>query len=107
MFNQSDVMPPYAEYMDDFELDEQTNELKLKKTAAKEAIQCQLRFPITKAKYGDIVYNPVKLSEIMIEEFKKLEIYQSKSEEERQVIIQYLKDNPDIEDPNPDVITII
>lgn len=107
MLNHSDVMPPYAEYMDDFELDEESNELKLKKTAGKEAIQCQLRFSITKAKYGDIVYNPVKLSEMMIEEFKKSEIYQNKTEEERQEIIQYLKDNPDIENPNPDVITII
>lgn len=107
MINNVDPMPPYAEYMNDFELDERANELKLKKTASKEAIQCELRYSINKSKYGDIVYNPKKLSEVMIEEFKKLEIYQYKTEEEKREIIQYLKDNPDIEDPNPSVINTI
>ena len=102
-----DAISPIIQFRDDFELDKETNTLKLKPTASKEAIQFHLRYPITKEENGDVVYNPAKLSALMIEEFKKLDLYQLKTEEERQEIEQYLKDNPDIEDPNPDIISIV
>lgn len=102
-----DLIPPEIEFKNDFDLDEETNELKLKSTASKEAIQFHLRYSITKETHGDIIYNPYKLSDLMIEEFKKLDLYQLKTEEERQEIEQYLKDHPDIEDPNPDIISLV
>lgn len=60
----------------------------------KEAIQAYFREKADFKQDFELVRNPDKLSEFMIEEFKKTDCYNSKSEEERQEIIKFLQDNP-------------
>lgn len=101
MFNECDRIPPEIQYIDDFDL--KNKKAKLKPTASKEAIQCYLRNKYNRFNAKDIVYSPTLLSNKMIEDFKKLDCYKAKSEAEREEIIQYLKDTPDIEDDNPNI----
>ena len=103
MFNECDRIPAEIQYIDDFDFDLKNKKAKLKPTASKEAIQCYLRNKYDRFNAKDIVYNPTLLSNKMIEDFKKLDCYKAKSEAEREEIIQYLKDNPDIEDDNPNI----
>lgn len=103
MFNECDRIPPEIQYIDDFDFDLKNKKAKLKPTASKEAIQCYLRNKYNRFNAKDIVYNPTLLSNKMIEDFKKLDCYKAKSEAEREEIIQYLKDTPDIEDDNPNI----
>lgn len=103
MFNECDRIPPEIQYIDDFDFDLKNKKAKLKPTASKEAIQCYLRNKYNRFNAKDIVYSPTLLSNKMIEDFKKLDCYKAKSEAEREEIIQYLKDTPDIEDDNPNI----
>ncbi len=103
MFNECDRIPPEIQYIDDFDFDLKNKKAKLKPTASKEAIQCYLRSKYDRFNAKDIVYSPTLLSNKMIEDFKKLDCYKAKSEAEREEIIQYLKDTPDIEDDNPNI----
>ena len=103
MFNEFDAIPPEDQYIDDFDINIKTGDVKLKPTASKEAIQCYLRNKYDRFNAKDIVYSPTLLSNKMIEDFKKLDCYKAKSDAEREEIIQYLKDNPDIEDDNPNI----
>lgn len=95
----------------DFMLEEHANEIKkVPETnenclgleplpnASKGVIQSIYRFNIG-VEDRTIVCNPKELSKRMIEKFKASECFQSKSIEEREEIIQYLKDNPRPDDP--------
>lgn len=69
--------------------------------ASKEVIQSIYRFNVG-AEDSTITTKPKELSKRMIERFKASECYQSKTEKERQEIIQYLQDNPKPDNPYRD-----
>lgn len=83
------------------ETDENVLGLEPLPNATKEVIHSIYRFNVG-AEDDAIVYNAEELSKRMIERFKASECYQSKSEEERQAIIQYLQDNPKPDNPYRD-----
>ena len=69
-----------------------------KPTASNELIQSIYRFNV-KAENERLAYNAETCSNRMIEMFKASNCYRQMSEERRQEVIQYLKDNPDVNDP--------
>lgn len=88
-----DRMPAFLIYPESFDLTD--DEVRLKATATKEAIQSYFREKADLKQDFELVRNPDKLSDFMVEEFKKTECYSLKSEEERQEIINFLRDNPE------------
>lgn len=70
-------------------------------SASKEVIQSIYRFNVG-AMDSTIVTKSKELSKRMIEMFQTSECYQSKTEKERQEIIQYLQDNPKPDNPYRD-----
>lgn len=92
-----DRMPAWARFKDDFDFS--SEDIKIKPTASKEAIQSFLREEADFVEDKTILTNAEELSNYMIEEFKKTDCFKFKSEEERKEVIQYLIDNPDVEEP--------
>ena len=72
-----------------------------KPTASNELIQSIYRFN-AQVENHKIAYDGIKCSNRMIEMFKASNCYRQMSEERRQEVIQYLKDNPDVDDPSID-----
>ena len=69
-----------------------------KSTASNELIQSIYRFNV-KAENECLAYNAESCSNRMIEMFKASNCYKKMSEKRRQEVIQYLKDNPDVDNP--------
>lgn len=91
----------YPEHADEFDKVKETDEnvagLEPKANATKEAIQSLYRFNVEcEDKTNKIIYDADELSKRMIEKFKASKCYSQKTQAERESIIQYLKDNPDV-----------
>ena len=93
------------EYEDEFVRVEKTDEnrigLEPKANASKELIQSIYRFNL-ESEDSSVLFHAKELSNRMIEKFKSSECYLLKSDAERQEIIQFLIDNPDVNTPGVD-----
>lgn len=97
-------IPLHIAFDSEISLDKKGN-LILNDNATDFAIQSYFRDKANKNCSKDILTNAEKLSNYMIEEFKKSSCYNVKTEQERKQIIEYLKENPDEEDADFDTST--
>lgn len=97
-------IPLHIAFNGEISLDKRGNFI-LNDNATDFAIQSYFRDKANKNCGRDILINPTKLSQYMIEEFKKSSCYNTKTEQERKQIIKYLEDNPDEEDEDFDTNT--
>ena len=93
----------FMEHPEEYDKVEETDAnvlgLEPKPTASPEAIQSVLHFQVLAENIGTTIeYDAEKLSNLMIERFKQSKCYKLKNEQEREIIIEYLKKNPDAKD---------